>query len=176
MKLSKEEKKFWQRHFRIDKFENIPTELPGLTSIDTSDDDEYMYFLSKRISIIPEIYLKRTLVTDEGVAHIRKFQRLKELTLRSHPNITKASIPYINQMQDLERLNITRTQITLSHLVESLNNQSLKEVFLDSEENDTEEQILEKGFILKQRMPNCNIYLDASHIEYIPGIPEKPIF
>ncbi|PHR12778.1 MAG: hypothetical protein COA40_07825 [Aequorivita sp.] len=176
MKLSKEEKKFWQRHFRIEKLENIPTEMSGYTAIDESNDDEFFYYLSKRVSIIPKIYLKRTWVTDEGVAHIRKLQQLKELTLRSHPNITKASIPYFNQMPHLERLNITRTQITLSHLCESLNNQNLKEVFLDSEENETEEEILEMGFILKERMPNCNIYLDVSHTEYTSGYPEKPIY
>lgn len=174
MKLSKEEKKFWQRYFRIDKVGKIPTEMEGYTAIDESDDDAFFYYLSKRVVIIPEIYLKRTLVTDEGVAHISKFQQLKELTLRSHPNITKASIPYFNQMPDLERLNITLTKITLSDLCDLLNNQSLKEVFVSSEKD--EKNILEKGFILKERMPNCNIYLDACFSEYMPGIPEKPIF
>jgi hypothetical protein len=28
MKLSKEVKKFWQRHFRIEKLEDIPKEMP----------------------------------------------------------------------------------------------------------------------------------------------------
>lgn len=169
MKLSKEEKKFWQRHFRIEKLEDIPNEMPGLTSIDTTDDDDYLFYLTQRVTVIPEIYLKGTLVTDEGVAHISKIQLVKELTLREHDKVTKASIPYFNQMKHLELLNITKTKITLSHLSEQLNNQSLKEVFLDSE--DDEENILEKAFILKERMPTCNIYVDTSDPD-----GEKPIF
>jgi hypothetical protein len=116
MKLSKEEKKFWQRHFRIEKLEDIPNEMPGLTSIDTTDDDDYLFYLTQRVTVIPEIYLKGTLVTDEGVAHISKIQLVKELTLREHDKVTKASIPYFNQMKHLELLNITKTKITLSHL------------------------------------------------------------
>jgi len=169
MKLSKEEKKFWQRHFRIEKLEDIPNEMPGLTSIDTTDDDDYLFYLTQRVTVIPEIYLKGTLVTDEGVAHISKIQFLKELTLREHDKVTKASIPYFNQMKHLELLNITKTKITLSHLCEHLNNQSLKEVFLDSEED--EKDIEEKALLLKERMPNCDIYLDTSDTDN-----EKPIF
>jgi hypothetical protein len=40
---------------------------------------------------------------------------------------------------------------------------------LDSE--DDEENILEKAFILKERMPNCDIYLDTSDT-----FNENPIF
>ncbi len=174
MKLPKEEKKFWQRHFRIEKLEDIPTEMTGYTAIDENNDDEFMFYLSKRVNIIPEIYLKSTLVTDEGVGHISKIQQLKELTLRDHPKITKASIPYFNQMHYLERLNITLTKITLSDLCDQLNNQNIKEVFVSSKED--EKNILEKGFLLKERMPNCNIYLDACYTEYTPGNPEKPIY
>lgn len=77
-------------------------------------------------------------------------------------------------MKHLETLNITKTRITLSDLCEHLNNQNLKTVFLDAEEN--EKDILEKGLILKEKMPNCNIYLDTSEIFNEFGHPEKPIF
>lgn len=173
MKLSKEEKKVWQKHFRIEKLENIPNEMTGFSSIDGDADDELMFYFAKRVSI-PEIYLKCSFVTDEGISHISKIKQLKDLTLRDHYKVTKASIPYFNQMQTLERLNITLTKITLSDLCENLNNQSLKEVFVSSEED--EKNIEEKGFILKERMPNCNVYLDASFNEYGEGIPEEPIF
>jgi len=174
MKLSKEEKKFWQRYFRIEKLEDIPNEMPGLTSIDTTDDDDYLFYLTQRVTVIPEIYLKGTLVTDEGVGHISKIQQLKELTLREHKKITKASIPYFNQMKNLERLNITLTKITLSDLCENLNNQSLRVVFVSSEED--EKNIEEKAFILKERMPNCDVYLDACYTTDSFGNGEKPIF
>ncbi len=173
MKLSKEEKKVWQKHFRIEKLENIPKQMTGFSSIDGDADDELMFYFAKRVAI-PEIYLKCTFVTDEGISHISKIQQLKELTLRDHQKVTKASIPYFNQMQSLERLNITLTKITLTDLCESLNSQSLKEVFISSE--DDEKEVEEKGFILKERMPNCNIYLDTCFNEYGPGISEEPIF
>ncbi len=173
MNLLKEEKKVWQKHFRIEKLENIPKEMTGFSSIDGDADDELMFYFAKRVSI-PEIYLKCSFVTDEGVSHISKIKQLKDLTLRDHKNVTKASIPYFNQMQNLESLNITKTEITLSHLCENLNNQNLKEVFISSEEN--EENILEKAFILKGRMPNCNIYLDTCFTTDAFGNPEKPIF
>jgi hypothetical protein len=173
MKLTKEEKKIWQRHFRIEKLENIPKEMTGYTSIDGDADNELMFYLAKRVST-PEMYLKCTLVTDEGVGHISKIQRLKDLTLRDHKKVTKASIHHFNQMQQLEKLNITLTKITLSDLCESLNNQSLKEIFLSSEEG--EKDIEEKGFILKERMPGCDIYLDCSQSTDEFGNCEKPIF
>ena len=148
--------------------------MPGLTSIDTTDDDEYLFYLTQRVAVIPEIYLKGTLVTDEGVGHISKIQLVKELTLREHYKITKASIPYFNQMQHLESLNITKTKITLSNLCEHLNNQNLKEVFLSSEHG--EKNIEEKGLVLKERMPNCDIYLDTCFTTDVFGNPIKPIF
>jgi hypothetical protein len=173
LKLSKEEKKFWQRNFRIEKLADIPKEMPGLTSIDTTDDDEYLYYLSQRVSTIPKIYLKGTLVTDEGVGHISKIQLVKELTLREHDKVTKESIAYFNQMPHLESLNITKTKITLSDLCEQLSNQTLKEVFLSSTESDG--NIKENAFILKERMPNCYIYLDCNETTDVFGNPEKPI-
>lgn len=174
MNFSKEEKKFWQRHFRIEKLEDIPKEWGTFKRIDSEEDDEFFYFLSLRVTSILEIHLKQTSITDEAIIHIGKFKNLETLYLRKHNKITKESIPYFNKMKSLESLNITKTAITLSHLCETLNNQSLKEVFLDSEEN--EENIDEKAIILKERMPNCDIYLDANFTTDVFGNPEKPIF
>jgi hypothetical protein len=98
------------------------------------------------------------------------------LFLRHHDEITKKSIPYFNQMESLETLNITKTAITLTDLTEALNNQSLKEVFLDSTEHDLDENILEKAYTLKERMPNCHIYLDCSDSIDAFGNPENQFF
>lgn len=176
MPLTKEEKKFWQRYFRIEKLGDIPTVWPAIGGYGYGDEqfDDYFYFISLRVSIVHEIILKGSYVTDEGVKHMTVFKELKLLYLRKHQAITKKSIPYFNQMKSLESLNITKTNITLTDLCESLNNQSLKEVFIDSEEN--EENILEKAFILKERMPNCNIYLDTCFATNILGNPIAPIF
>lgn len=176
MPLTKEEKKFWQRYFRIEKLGDIPIVWPAIGGYGYGDEqfDDYFYFISLRVSVVHEIILKGSYVTDEGVKHMTVFKELKLLYLRKHQAITKKSIPYFNQMKSLESLNITKTNITLTDLCESLNNQSLKEVFIDSEEN--EENILEKAFILKERMPNCNIYLDTCFATNILGNPIAPIF
>lgn len=102
------------------------------------------------------------------------FKELRVLYLRKHKEITNKSIPYFNQMKYLESLNITKTAITLTNLVDNLDNQSLKEVFLDSEEND--QHIIEKAFTLKERMPNCNIYLDTCFTTENDGSTIAPIF
>jgi len=169
MKLSKQEKKFWQTHFHFDAPSQLHENWQQIWSVDNSEDDDYFYFFTLRVTSIVDVYLKASLITDKAVEYMTKFKELKYLVLRQHKNITKASIPYFNQMEKLESLNITKTKITLTDLCEQLNNQSLKEVFLDSEEN--EENILEKAFALKERMPNCNIYLDTSDTDN-----EKPIF
>lgn len=176
MNLTKEEKKFWQRHFRIEKLEDITKEwsLIGGYGFGDEQTDEYFYFISLRVAIVHEIILKESYVTDEGVKHMSNFKDLKLLYLRKHKEITKNSIPYFNEMKSLESLNITKTAITLTDLLHHLNNQSLKEMFLDAEEN--EEGIIEKGFQLKERMPNCTIYLDTCFTTEIDGTVIKPIF
>ncbi|PKA83898.1 hypothetical protein ATE92_2067 [Ulvibacter sp. MAR_2010_11] len=175
-KFSKEEQKFWQRYFRIEKLEDIPQEWSILGGYGFGDDqtDEYIYFVSLRVPILREIILKESYVTDEGVKHMSVFEELKLLYLRKHKAITKKSIPYFNEMKSLESLNITKTNITLTDLHELLDNQNLREVFIDSEEN--EENILEKAFALKERMPNCNIYLDTCFTTENNGDPIDPIF
>ncbi|MGW8124031.1 hypothetical protein ACV07N_15335 [Roseivirga echinicomitans] len=174
MNLLKEENKFWQRHFRIEKLEDIPQAWTGYKSIDSDNDDEFFYFFTLRVSSILEIHLKETLVTDEGIKHISKLKDLETLYLRNHSKITKSSIPFFNEMRSLQSLNITKTEITLSDLSACLNNQSLKEVFLDSD-ND-EESILEMGLILKERMPACSIYLNTSFTTDVFDHPIAPIF
>lgn len=178
MKFSKQEKKFWQRYFRIEKLEAIPKEWKIIGGVGFGDEqfDDYFYYISLRVDMVHEIHLKDSLITDVGVKHMCNFKGLKTLFLRRHDQITKQSIPYFNQMESLETLNITKTAIKLTDLTETLNNQSLKEVFLDSISNDTEENILEKGFILKERMPNCEIYLDCSYATNAFGRQETPIF
>ncbi|KUJ50497.1 hypothetical protein [Chryseobacterium sp. JAH] len=174
MRLSKEEKKFWQRNYRIEKVNEIPLHWGILKSADSDYDDDFFYYLSLRVESINEIYLKDSLITDKAVQYMAGFKELKNLLLRKNRYLTKSCILYFNQMQDLEKLNLTNTAITLTDLYESLNNKNLKEVFVSSEE--TEDNLEEKAFILKEKMPNCNIYLDCSHSTDVFGNLEKPIF
>jgi hypothetical protein len=174
MKFSKEEKKFWQTHYHFDKPSQLYENWQQIWSADGNEDDDFFYFFTKRVTTIQDVYLKDTLITDKAVEYMLQFKELKSLFLRRHQTITKACIPFINQMPKLESLNITRTKITLSDLCDSLNNQSLKEVFLDA--TDDEKNILEKGFLLKERMPNCAIYLNCSSSINVFGVSEKPIY
>lgn len=174
MKLSKDEKKFWQRYYRIENAAQIPLHWGRLKSKDSDFGDEFFYFLSLRVISIEEIYLTDSLITDEAVKYMINFQALKALFLRKNRYLTTASISYFNQMQELETLNITRTPISLVDLCDYLENPTLKEVFVDSE--DSEETVLEKGLILKEKMPGCNVYLNCSHSTDVFGNFEKPIF
>ncbi|PIX12053.1 MAG: hypothetical protein COY55_09680 [Flavobacteriaceae bacterium CG_4_10_14_0_8_um_filter_31_99] len=174
MKFSKEEKKFWQTHYHFDKPSQLHENWQQIWSVDGNEDDDFFYFFTKRLITIQDVYLKDTLITDKAVAYMVQFKELKSLFLRRHDTITKACIPFINQMQQLESLNITKTKITLTDLCDSLNNQSLKEVFLDAEED--EKGILEKAFMLKERMPNCDVFLNCSSSIDAFGNKEKPIF
>ncbi len=174
MNFTKQEKQFWQRHYHFDKPSSIPTDWQQLWSVDGNEDDDFFYYFTMRVSSITDVYLKDTLVSDASVKYMLKFKGLKNLFLRRHENITKASIPFFNQMETLENLNITKTGISLTDLTERLNNQSLKQVFLSSQ--DDEVDVEGKAILLKERMPNCDIYLDASHTVDVFGNPEKPIF
>jgi len=174
MKFSKEEKKFWQTHYHFDKPSQLHESWQQIWSVEGNEDDDFFYFFTLRVTTIIEVHLKNTLISDKAVEYMTKFTMLRNLYLRKHDNVTKESIPFFNQMKSLESLNITKTKITLTDLCEYLNNKNLKEVFLDSEEN--EENILDKAFILKERMPNCNIYLNTSFSTQDNGTPTKPIF
>jgi hypothetical protein len=174
LKFTKEEKKFWQTHYHFDKPSQLFENWQQIWSVHGAENDDFFYFFTLRVLTITEVHLKETQITDKAIEYMTKFKKLENLYVRRHENITKASIAFINQMECLKSLNITKTQIRLTDLCEELNNQSLKEVFLDSTEN--EENILEKAFILKERMPNCDIYLDTSDTIDAFGIKEKPIF
>ena len=174
MKFSKEEKKFWQTHYHFDKPSQLYENWQQIWSADGNEDDDFFYFFTKRVTTIQDVYLKDTLISDKAVEYMVQFKELKSLFLRKHDTITKVCIPFINQMQQLESLNITKTKITLTDLCDSLNNQSLKEVFLDAEEE--EKNILEKAFMLKERIPNCDIFLNCSSSIDAFGNIEKPIF
>jgi hypothetical protein len=177
MKLSKEEKKFWQRNYRIENAGAIDKNWGFIKGNGDEYDDEFFYFLSLRVSSIAGIRLTESVVTDEGVKYMTVFKGLSILFLRKNDTITKASILNFNQMKDLESLDITKTKITLSDLCKNLDNQSLKEVFVSSEGGEGEEKnIVEKAFILKERMPDCNIYLDTCFSTNFSGNPERPIF
>lgn len=174
MSLLKDEKKFWQRYYRINNPTQVPATWQAITGMGFEEDDDYFYFFSLRVTTVYKIDIKDSLVTDEGVKHMAQFKELAVLNLRNHASITHISIPYFNQMHHLESLNITKTSITLTHLCQHLNNPKLKEVFLSSAPDDG--NVEEKGFYLKERMPDCNVYIDTSFVTDVFGNTISPIF
>lgn len=158
MSTIKKELYFWKRHFNINSIAAIPQEMEKYTGIHSDEDDQFLLYLTSRVSVIHKIDLECTYITDEGVKHISKLKELKELSLRNHYKITKESLPFLNQLTDLIYLDISKTEITLADVAALSNLQNLKELYLSSEES--EEYIVEKCNMLNQVLPICLIYVN----------------
>jgi Leucine-rich repeat (LRR) protein len=157
MSKDKKELTFWKSHFNIHSIAAIPKEMDKYTGIDSDEDDQFFLYLTSRVPVIHSIDLRCTFITDEGVKYISKLKELKELSLRNHNNITKESLPFLNQLTDLVYLDISKTEITLDDLASLYNLQNLKELHISAEES--KENILEKISILKQVLPHCTVYV-----------------
>jgi len=173
-KFTREEKKFWQRNYHIEKPDNIPADWHSFHSADSDCDDEFFYFLSLRVHSLQDIYLKSSVITDQAIEYMLNFKNLHSLFLRKNRLLSNGSIKYFNQMKNLRRLDITATGINLAGLRDYLDNPVLRKIFIDSDES--EEEIEEKASILKLMVPDCKIYLNCSHSTDVFGNPEKPIF
>jgi hypothetical protein len=161
MKLKGAEKQFWWHFGHITEAKNIPTGLKGFTSIDSSVDDEYLAMLLAKVSAMGSIYLKETMVTDEGVKLISNVRQLKHLTLMKHENITQACLPYLNKLTDLEYLDIWRTKIRLADIGVLKDLKNLKELHISPHDEGIEESrdtILEKIIKEEEVLPNCIIH------------------
>lgn len=158
MKKDKKELNFWKSHFNINSIAAIPKEMDKFTGIDSDEDDQFFLYLTSRIPVIHSIDLRCTFITDEGVKHIGTLKDLKELSLRNHNKITKESLPFLNQLRDLEYLDISKTEITLADLPALSNLKNLRELHISAEE--TKEYIEEKISNLKQVLPNCIVYVN----------------
>jgi hypothetical protein len=172
MKLKGEEKTFWWHFCQINDSKDIPQKVDAVAGIDDPDyNDNYFQMLTDKVKIIHSIYLKETALTDQGIQHISKVKQLKILTLMKYPNITKASLPYLNQLTDLEYLDIWRTGISLEDLTALNELKNLKKIYVSSltEVNGTfpelnSEQIVEQLIVLEDIFPSCTFYVD--NIEY----------
>lgn len=158
MSTIKKELYFWKSHFNINSLAAIPQEMEKYTGIHSDEDDQFLLYLTSRVSVIHKIDLECTHITDEGVKHISKLKELKELSLRNHYKITKESLTFLNQLTDLIYLDISKTEITLADVPALSNLQNLKELYLSSEES--EEYIVEKCNMLNQVFPICLIYVN----------------
>lgn len=161
MKLKGSEKHFWWNFRQIKDSKHIPHELPGFTFIDDPDlDDDYVAMIAAKVSIVHHIYLKETKITDVGVKFISGFKGLKTLTLMKHEGITKACLPYINKLVDLEYLDVWKTKIRLEDLGELTNLKKLKELYIspnDEEDESDRDAILERIIKAEETLPNCLI-------------------
>ena len=104
MNLSKDEKKFWQRHYCIEKLADIPQEMKGIVSIDSDLDDDFLFYVTSRVPIIRAFDLENTDITDEGVKLISMVKHVEKLELKSSKQITNACLTYINNLRELKWL------------------------------------------------------------------------
>lgn len=155
MKLKGREKYFWESNFNIKSLEAIPHEISGIRGIDSEHDDEFFRFLTSRVSSVGRIHLRCTNVTDEGVKYIAHLKNLKELTLKDHRHITKACLPDLDKLSDLEYLDISKSSISPEDLYVLTNLKKLQQLIIstDSTENEFAGE-LEK---LKKHFPGCEI-------------------
>ncbi|MEN5194584.1 hypothetical protein [Sphingobacterium faecium] len=162
MKLKGAEKHFWWHFRHITDSKHIPLELPGFTAIDDMDvDDEYIGMIAAKVSIVHHIYLKETKVTDVGIKFIGDFKQLKTLTLMKHAGITKACLPDINKLTDLEYLDVWKTKIRLEDVDALTNLNKLKELYVspnDEDDDSDRDAILEKIIKIEEKLPNCSVY------------------
>ena len=165
MKLKGIEKQFWWHFGQIKDSKDIPIEVSGIYGVDDPEyNDDYFAMLTDKVKIMHSIFLKETYITDEGVKHISKLQGIKSLTLMKHPKITKASLPYLNQLVDLEYLDIWDTEILLEDLAALDQLKNLKEVYISSarkiEDELDNDHILEHLIVLEDLFPNCVFWVD----------------
>ena len=155
MKLKGREKYFWERNFNIKSLSAIPEEISGITGIDSSHDDEFFFYLTSRVRSVGSIFLRCTDLTDEGVGYIGLLKNLRELTLKDHLKISRASLQHINQLMDLEYLDISKNNIELTDLFALTQLNKLKTLIVSSNlEQGEQDAILEK---LKDHFPGCEI-------------------
>lgn len=164
MKLKGREKTFWWHFDHITDSKDIPNELPGYTSIDSSDDDDFFEQLTEKVKIIHEIYLKDAKVTNAGVQYISRIQKLKKLTIKKTDLINSECLVYLNDLKDLEYLDITKTAIIPEDLTILKNLQNLKELYVSSE-NFEKEYFLEQAIKMKEILPNCILYINYESYE-----------
>ena len=138
MKLKGKEKFFWERNFNIKSLADIPSEINSITGIDSEHDDDFFFFLTSRVSSVGEIHLRCTNVTDEGVKYICTLKNLREFTLKDHRQVTKACLPDINKLTDLECLDISKNNISIEDLCLLTNLKNLKQLFISSDKPESE--------------------------------------
>ena len=85
-----------------------------------------------------------------------------------HPGITRESLPYLNQLTDLEYLDVWRTGIILEDIRELSQLKKLKELYVSATKVDEDgnypemerEKILEHVIELEDLFPGCAVYVD----------------
>jgi Leucine-rich repeat (LRR) protein len=155
MKLKGKEKYFWKKYFNITNAAMIPSNLDGVSGIDSDHDDQFFFYLTSRVTSIRSIHLRCSQLTDEGVKYISQLKNLKELTLKNHIGVTRKCLPYLNKLSDLEYLDISKNEILLEDLNALTNLINLREIYISSDKQET--PVKEDIQKLKIHFPNCQI-------------------
>jgi Leucine-rich repeat (LRR) protein len=107
------------------------------------------------VTTIKEIHLRCTNITDEGVKYISAFKGLRALMLKDHRNITSKCLPYLQKLNELEDLDISKNKIMVADLSMLTGLKRLQKLHISSD-------MLEDGEIeipqsLIDQFPGCTI-------------------
>ena len=153
----KNEKDFWKRFFNIGlhQLEESHLHVRRFNFRDSSINDQELSWICSRLKTIYQLDLDNTEISDESIRDLTKLQSITELRLKGCRWVTADSIPYLNQLADLELLHLIGTSITLDDAIGLGNLRKLKLLLLSSA--DPEEIIRQKAERLKQLLPGCEI-------------------
>lgn len=155
MKFKGREKYFWERYFQIKNSDDLPSEIGCIRGIDSEHDDEFFYFISLRVGKVERIDLRCSQVTDEGVKHIAHLKTLKELRLKDHRSVTKACLPDLNQLKELECLDLSKTSIAPEDLYQLTQLKKLQQLIISTDK--AEEEFAPELEKLNAHFPGCSI-------------------
>jgi hypothetical protein len=161
MKKEKKELFFWETNYGLKKGDlpQLSDKADHIRYRDSELTDEQLGYIVGRIKVIRQLDLDNTLITDEGIAHLTQLHSLVELRLKGCHWVTKKSIPYLNQLTDLELLHLGGTSITPEDALGLTALQKLK-LLLVRDETATADEIVEKAFQLQYLLPNCDININ----------------
>ncbi len=164
MKLSKEEKKYWERKwgYRQQQVLAMDTDVYRYNFRDSETSDEDLYWITTRVKSINRLDLDNTLVTDAGVQYLTRLEALTELRLKGCKGVTAAAIDDLSQLKTLELLHLIGTGIDLADIAPLQTLSNLKLLLVSS--GDSEPEIRQQMAVLKPLFPQCE--LNVNHKVY----------
>ena len=111
-RLSRSEKQFWFRYFRITNHNKIPESLNWFGAPDSEYTDDDIDCLTLRVQQIDTLILGGSWVTVDGLSYLPRLQYLRRLDLKDL-KLGDDCLPYLQKLTTLEDLHIGHNNISL---------------------------------------------------------------